>query len=1414
MANEIIVKIVLDDKGSLKSVEQEATKTARSLEEVGDSSLAANRGLKGVSQAGANGTKNFSKMAGTLNGVLVPAYATVAATVFAATAVFNNFQKAAQVDNLAKGLQALGTASGQNLGQLSQDLRNATEGAISLEQSLRATALATSAGISPDEFIKLGEGAKNASLALGRDLADSLDRLTRGVGKLEPEILDELGLIIRVDEAAEKYAGTLGKTASQLTNTEKRQAFLNEALSQLDDKFGDIGDQIPVDGFTKLAASVQDALKSVSSFLNEGAEPLAGFLAKAPGLIVGLGLAFAGTVTKQILPGLQEVAKQSEQSSKEAIQNLENLAEARDAVRKDKLSGAQASLKEIDSKASKEALELVREGKDLEAAKIKISRSIIGFKGAEKKINEEITARKEEIINLEKLQTSEAQKRLEVAKGELRVEEAKLQANKAKVSAAESAITSIDEAGPATLTGRERDVEGRLKGEQALARTRIGAFEALDDRTLSFGQKLKKGIDSTKQSFRDVQTNLEGTDVRFKKVRASAAAAGTAVKFFGTALVRALPFIGIAITAFQLLAPLATKLSEAIRENAAENNKLSESSERVAEALKAQQESTQETIEVLEKRIKRLQEAKNAEENLNKILAIQAKISIATAENLLNTSDSLRDLRENAENYKPDLLDKFLDALGANNPAEQYREALIGTLEEIPEDASKISSLVEKALELNPRGTQLERILRRDVNNALGSGSLEELKTALSNILEGIDPGRLDELVKSLGSTTEVSEEGTKALTKQSNALKELTNESKAFGQSLEKALSAETISTPIDTLVSSFRGQVNALDDLSTDGEKLKEGLGSLLENVPSLEKILDIDLANDKIEESVDKVQDFFETLENSQKAYRKIAAETKLVNALQKEASQLSSQSAEATEISISLQKRLKRLEIETLKQRQSLLETTKGGQDEVLKIQNEINAIEAEIGNEKLDNLRIQQANFQQAKKLLDVQNQTKQVSRDIVDFENKSLRIKQQLENFRRTGETRLTPEQDVKFAQEEAKIAKENAQAIFEERKASLENEKNIKLQEFKILKERKSLLAEQLKNLGIERENIGQRQKEKGISGADALIAEGKAIQAAAEKANESIAKDGSFTALETATEELFKERLRLLGIERDYQKDTADLVAAVALEKSQAFFKNLEKRNKDLKTQLEFGPGRLNQEIASQVNTFRSEQGRPPNEEELNRIKNLSEEQRNLQDMMEITNGIANSFATNMTNAFMAIANGTKSAKDAFKDMALSILADIAQMLIRMAIMRAVSSAFGGFFGSGGIATPPQAAPPARYGGVLEAANGGMFTNAVMGGIAKGKDAGYPAILHGTEAVVPLPNGKEIPVQMLNSGQNNNVSVNINMEGGQVSGQSEEAQGQNSALLGRLIAGAVQRELQEQQRPGGVLSPYGGRR
>jgi len=53
--------------------------------------------------------------------------------------------------------------------------------------------------------------------------------------------------------------------------------------------------------------------------------------------------------------------------------------------------------------------------------------------------------------------------------------------------------------------------------------------------------------------------------------------------------------------------------------------------------------------------------------------------------------------------------------------------------------------------------------------------------------------------------------------------------------------------------------------------------------------------------------------------------------------------------------------------------------------------------------------------------------------------------------------------------------------------------------------------------------------------------------------------------------------------------------------------------------------------------------------------------------------------------------------------------------------------------------------------------------------GGIASGPKSGYKAMLHGTEAVVPLPDGKKIPVNMQDS-SNNNMSKQIDMMSAQL--------------------------------------------
>ena len=224
--------------------------------------------MQGAAHTSSGLTKNFAKQAQGIGGGLVPAYAVLAANIFAVTAAFGALQRAAQVQQLTAGVTALGQASGIAMGALARDLQRVTGNAINMEDALRSTSMVISAGFSPDTLSKLGEVAKNTSIALGRDMSDSMNRLVRGAVKLEPELLDELGIMVRLDQAAQEYAIANNKLASQLTLAEKRQAFMNAVLEEGERKFSAIGNAVDVNPYDKLAASFNDLTKTVLGFLN------------------------------------------------------------------------------------------------------------------------------------------------------------------------------------------------------------------------------------------------------------------------------------------------------------------------------------------------------------------------------------------------------------------------------------------------------------------------------------------------------------------------------------------------------------------------------------------------------------------------------------------------------------------------------------------------------------------------------------------------------------------------------------------------------------------------------------------------------------------------------------------------------------------------------------------------------------------------------------------------------------------------------------------------------------------------------------------------------------------------------------------------------------------------------------------
>jgi hypothetical protein len=206
----------------------------------------------------------------------------------------------------------------------------------------------------------------------------------------------------------------------------------------------------------------------------------------------------------------------------------------------------------------------------------------------------------------------------------------------------------------------------------------------------------------------------------------------------------------------------------------------------------------------------------------------------------------------------------------------------------------------------------------------------------------------------------------------------------------------------------------------------------------------------------------------------------------------------------------------------------------------------------------------------------------------------------------------------------------------------------------------------------------------------------------------------------------------------------------------------------------------------------------------------------------VVQAANAIGDAFGT----AFKGLVSGSMTAQEALAGMFQSIanhFADmVAQMIaeyLKMALIKGIMSIIGAVFGGGGggsdnsaakfgLNTPDmeQYAPLPRgfanggiaYGGFQAFANGGMVTGPTMGLVGEGR---Y------NEAIVPLPDGKSIPVQLAGGDGGNqiisNITVNVN------NGQAQSnATGSNSSEMGRKIEGAVKQVIVGELRPGGLLA------
>ena len=156
-------------------------------------------------------------------------------------------------------------------------------------------------------------------------------------------------------------------------------------------------------------------------------------------------------------------------------------------------------------------------------------------------------------------------------------------------------------------------------------------------------------------------------------------------------------------------------------------------------------------------------------------------------------------------------------------------------------------------------------------------------------------------------------------------------------------------------------------------------------------------------------------------------------------------------------------------------------------------------------------------------------------------------------------------------------------------------------------------------------------------------------------------------------------------------------------------------------------------------------------------------------------------------------------------FSDLAKSIIADLTRMLVRAAVTKPLFNFLFPKLANGGVI---------KGGELVESANGNVFAKNKIVPYANGGIVDKPTLFPmangmglmgeaGPEAVMPLKRGRGGRLGVEASGGVGSIVVNVDASGTSVEGDQQQGQ-----ELGRLISAAVQSEIIQQQRPGGLLA------
>ncbi len=191
-------------------------------------------GVSGTGNEASESTKNLEKSSGLSFSKIAGYIASVTAALYAMKKVWDFSEQGAQITTLRNTATNYANVLGGNFKQMVEVIRSSSMYTINEFDAMQSAsnAMMLGLGTNTEKLGQLVEVAAYRGRLAGLTTTEAFNDIVRGIGRLSPFILDNLGIVIDAESRYANYAKELGKTSTQLTSTEKRQALMNGVIEE------------------------------------------------------------------------------------------------------------------------------------------------------------------------------------------------------------------------------------------------------------------------------------------------------------------------------------------------------------------------------------------------------------------------------------------------------------------------------------------------------------------------------------------------------------------------------------------------------------------------------------------------------------------------------------------------------------------------------------------------------------------------------------------------------------------------------------------------------------------------------------------------------------------------------------------------------------------------------------------------------------------------------------------------------------------------------------------------------------------------------------------------------------------------------------------------------------------------------